>query len=221
MIEHGIKRHLAAVVAAMLAAAILASPAFAQQQQQQQRPTQRAPQQPQQRPAAAPAPAAPAEMPPNGTPFVVVDILLVLRDSTAAQGIRGQFEKQRTAFQAEIAKQEKDLRAADEELARQRAILSPEAFAQKRRELERKVGEAQQAAQGKRRKLDQAFNEAMQQVERKVFEVVAEIASERDYKLALHKAQVVVVQTSLEITPEVLRRVNQKLPTVAVKLPQN
>lgn len=220
MIEHGIKRHLAAVVAAMLAAAILASPAFAQQQQQQ-RPTQRAPQQPQQRPAAAPAPAAPAEMPPNGTPFVVVDILLVLRDSTAAQGIRGQFEKQRTAFQAEIAKQEKDLRAADEELARQRAILSPEAFAQKRRELERKVGEAQQAAQGKRRKLDQAFNEAMQQVERKVFEVVAEIASERDYKLALHKAQVVVVQTSLEITPEVLRRVNQKLPTVAVKLPQN
>jgi Skp family chaperone for outer membrane proteins len=218
MIEHGIKRHLAAVVAATLLAAILASPSFAQQQQQQ-RPTQRAPQQPQQRPAAAPA--APAEMPPNGTPFVVVDILLVLRDSTAAQGIRGQFEKQRTAFQAEIAKQEKDLRAADEELARQRAILSPEAFAQKRRELERKVGEAQQAAQGKRRKLDQAFNEAMQQVERKVFEVVAEIASERDYKLALHKAQVVVVQTALEITPEVLRRVNQKLPTVAVKLPQN
>ena len=220
MIEHGIKRHLVAVVAATLLAAISAAPTLAQQQQQQ-RPTQRAPQQPQQRPAAAPAPAAPAEMPPNGTPFVVVDILLVLRDSTAAQGIRGQFEKQRTAFQAEIAKQEKDLRAADEELARQRAILSPEAFAQKRRELERKVGEAQQAAQGKRRKLDQAFNEAMQQVERKVFEVVAEIASERDYKLALHKAQVVVVQTSLEITPEVLRRVNQKLPTVAVKLPQN
>ncbi|HJS32749.1 MAG TPA: OmpH family outer membrane protein [Alphaproteobacteria bacterium] len=217
MIDHGIGRLAAAAMAAALLIGIAVPPAFAQQQQQ--RPAQRSPQQPQQRPAAAPA--APFEMPPNGTPFVVVDILLVLRDSTAAQGIRGQFEKQRASFQAEIAKQEKDLRAADEELARQRAILTPEAFAQKRRELERKVGEAQQGAQGKRRNLDQAFNEAMQQVERKVFEVVAEIASERDYKLALHKAQVVVVQTSLEITPEVLRRVNQKLPNVAVKLPQN
>ena len=219
--DRGLKRLPAATLAAALFVGLAVS-AWAQQPQQQ-RPTQqqRPAQQPQPQPRPAAAPSAPVEMPPNGTPFVVVDILLVLRDSAAAQGIRGQFEKQRTSFQAEIAKQEKNLRAADEDLARQRAILTPEAFAQKRRELEKKVGEAQQAAQGKRRVLDQAFNEAMQQVEKKVFEVVAEIASERDYKLALHKAQVVVVQTSLEITPEVLRRVNQKLPNVAVKLPQN
>ena len=211
-----------------LIVALGATPALAQQQpapkgQTQQQPAPKGQPQPQApKPAAEPRQEAlPQELPPKGTPFVVVDMIFILRDSSAAKAVRGQLEKQRNSFQADIQKQEKDLRAADEELAKQRAILSPEAFAQKRRDLEKRVGDAQKAAQDRRRVLDTAFNEAIQRIEQKTFEIVAEIAGERNYQLVLHKANVVVVETSLEITAEAIRRLNQKLPSVAVKLPQN
>ncbi len=200
--------------------ALGAMPVKAQQQPAPKGQTQ--PQIPRSAPAAEPRQEAlPQELPAAGTPFVVIDMVLILRDSNAAKGVRGQLEKQRNTFQTDIQKQEKDLRAADEELAKQRAILSPEAFTQKRRDLEKRVGDAQKAAQDRRRVLDTAFNEAIQRIEQKTFEVVAEIAGERNYQLVLHKANVVVVQTSLEITAEVIRRLNTKLPSVAVKLPQN
>jgi Skp family chaperone for outer membrane proteins len=200
--------------------ALGATPVKAQQQPAPKGQTQ--PQAPRPAPAAEPRQEAlPQELPAAGTPFVVIDMVLILRDSNAAKGVRGQLEKQRNTFQTDIQKQEKDLRAADEELAKQRAILSPEAFTQKRRDLEKRVGDAQKAAQDRRRVLDTAFNEAIQRIEQKTFEVVAEIAGERNYQLVLHKANVVVVQTSLEITAEVIRRLNTKLPSVAVKLPQN
>jgi len=184
--------------------------------------------QPQQRPAPAPrpaapqaAPAAPAELPPNGTSIVICDVLLVLREARASQSIREQIDKQRASYQAEIAKQENELRAADQQLASQRAILAPEAFAQRRRDLEKRVGDAQQAVQGRRRSLDQAFTESMQRVEGNMIEVISEIARDKNYQVVLPKSQVVLVQTQLDITQEVLQRLNRKLTSVPVTIPKN
>ncbi|MGQ0664343.1 MAG: OmpH family outer membrane protein [Pseudomonadota bacterium] len=181
-------------------------------------------QQPPARPAQ-PAPRAPAqspvELPPTNSVVVVVDVNLIMRDSAAALVVRNQIERQRTTYQAEIAKQENELRNADQELSRQRTILSAEAFAQKRRELEKRVTDAQQIVQNRRRALDQAFGTSMQQVEQAMIDVIAEILAERNYLVVLPKSQVVMVQTAFEITAEVLTRINRKLPTVAVTIPQN
>jgi Skp family chaperone for outer membrane proteins len=201
---------------ALAAAFVFSNAAFAQQQQrpaQQQRP-----------PAAAPqsAPQAAAyELPPAGTAIVVADVVTILRDAQAVQGIRTQIERQRNTYQAELQKQENELRNADQELAKQRALLSPEAFAQKRRELEKRVSDAQQSVQDRRRNLDTGFNTAMQKVNDAMIQVIGEIVSEKNYQIVMTKTQVVIVQTALDITPEVLRRLNRKLPTVAVSIPQN
>jgi Skp family chaperone for outer membrane proteins len=190
------------------------------QPQPQQRPATPAPAQP--RPAApAAAPAGPTELPPNGTSVVICDVLLVLREAKASQSIREQIDKQRASYQAEIAKQENELRAADQQLASQRAILAPEAFAQRRRDLEKRVGDAQQAVQGRRRSLDQAFTESMQRVEGNMIEVISEIARDKNYQVVLPKSQVVIVQTQLDITQEVLQRLNKKVASVPVTIPKN
>jgi Skp family chaperone for outer membrane proteins len=199
---------------AVAIAVLGASNAFAQQQQQ--------PQQQRQAPQRAPAQqAAPQELPPAGTQIVVVDVVQILRDAQAVQGVRTQIERQRSTYQAELQKQENELRNADQDLAKQRAILSPEAFAQRRRELEKRVSDAQQSVQNRRRSLDTGFNAAMQKVNDAMVQVVTEIVQERQYQIVLTKTQVVIVHTALDITPEVLRRLNRKLPTVAVSIPQN
>lgn len=196
-----------AAALALIGAPVL--PASAQQQQRQPSPPQR----------AAPAqPQKPIELPPAGTLVVVADVITILRDAAAVQSVRTQIEKQRSVYQAELQKQETELRNLDQELVRQRAILSPEAFAQRRKDLERRVADAQQTVQERRRALDQAFNTAMQKVNDAMVEVVYEIVAERNYQVVLTKNQVVMVQTALDITPEVMRRLNRKLPTVAVSI---
>lgn len=202
---------------ALLSAAILAlglTSAVAQQQQQR-------PPAAQQRPAAAPAqqPAAEQPLPQKGTFIVVVDLLAVERDAQVFQSIRQQFERQRSAQQAEVGKLEGDLRTAEEELGRQRAILSPEAFNQRRRDLEKRVGDAQQAVQTRRRDLEQAFGEAGNRVMASVQQIILEVAEENQYQLVLPKSQVIAVRGALDVTGEVTRRLNRKVPSMTVAIP--
>jgi Skp family chaperone for outer membrane proteins len=203
---------LLVLAVAVLAVGDIVSTAQAQQQQRQRSQQQQRTQ--------PPASTQPQELPPAGTVTVVVDVLAILRDSSAAQSVRGQIERVRNSYQSEISKQENDLRAADQELAKQRAVLSPEAFAQRRRELEKRVTDAQQSVQERRRGLDQSFNQGMERIQKAMIEVIAEIAGEMQYQIVLPKSQVVVVANSLDITPEVMKRLNRKLPQVTVSLPQ-
>ena len=198
---------LAATVAALVA--VLASAALPASAQQQ-RPATPAP--------AAPA-AAPRPLPPKGALLVIIDIAQVVRDSAAARAMRTQAERQQAALRAEDEKTDKDLRAAEQELVQQRTILAPEAFNQKRRDFERRVNEAQQSAQGKRRDLEEAFAAAQRRIEAAMNEVVIEVAKENDYKAVLPRAVVVASHDSIDITDEVLQRLNKKIPTVSVSTP--
>ena len=69
--------------------------------------------------------------------IAVLDIQRILRESLAAKSVRPQADKIRGKYQKEVRNQESQLRKAEQDLARQRAILSPEAYAQKRRKFDR------------------------------------------------------------------------------------
>jgi outer membrane protein len=204
----------AAVLAVAFALGLIApSGTLAQQQQRQQGTPQRAP--------AQQAPQQPAmELPPAGTAIVVVDPQQVMNQSAAADALRAQVEKHRASYQAEVQKQMNDLRNADQELAKQRTLLSPEAYAQRRRDFEKQVSDVEQAAQNRRKEFDRAIGEAQRKIEKALVEIVVEIVQEKNYSVVVNKAGVIIVQTSLDITPEVIRRMNRKLPTVAVVLPK-
>ena len=111
-----------------------------------------------------------------------------------------------------------ELRAAESELADNRTTLSPEAFAERRREFEERVTEAQREAQTTRASLDQAVERAMASVRSKLIEVIADIAQERGATLVLSKAQVILVDRSLDLTDEAVMRLNEVMPTVEVGL---
>jgi len=148
--------------------------------------------------------------------FAILDVQQVLRESTAVKGLNIEIEKRRNEYQNELREQEESLRDADQELARQRTILSAEAFAQKRKELERRVGTLQREVQERKRALDQGFTKGLAQVQAELAEIAKAIAQEMELDLILSKATVVVVKPELEITDEASKRLNQRLPAVAV-----
>ncbi len=155
----------------------------------------------------------------NAPPIVaVVDIQRLLRDSKAAKDIRAQLEKRRSAYQEEISEQEKELRAADDELARQRAILSTDAFQQKRTELQQRIAEVQRNVETRRQQLDKAFGEAMREIQVALVQIVEEMATQGGIDIVFAKSQVVLVRNQLDITDETLNRLDARLPSV--KLPE-
>lgn len=169
--------------------------------------------------AAAVPPAAAQEVP--SARIAIIDYQRLLQESSAAQDIREQLDERRQVYQDEITQQEQELRAADQELARQRAILSPEAFAQKRREFEARVAEVQRQVQARKRELDQAYDTGLKEVQRELVGIIADLSDARDFNLVLSRQQIVFADNALNISDEVLALLNQRLPTVEVPLSQN
>jgi Skp family chaperone for outer membrane proteins len=153
--------------------------------------------------------------------LAVIDLQKVRRDSIAVQALSKRIAEQKARHQDELREQERALREADQELARQRAILSPEAYAKKRGELEVRIASLQREARARKRGLDKVFAQGMALVQAELTEVATEIAKEWGLDLVLTKTTVVLVRPKFELTQEVLRRLNARLPDLPEVQPEN
>ena len=152
-------------------------------------------------------------------PLGVLNVQAILREAAAVKDIRGQITKYGTDFEKEIEKERGDLRKANKELARQRTILAPEAFAEKRREFEQKVVKVQRLVQKRQRELDKSRKIAMDTVNKAYIEIVDKLADERNLAMIMKKNQTAYSVATLDLTKIVLDLLNNKLPKVKVALP--
>ena len=153
--------------------------------------------------------------------IAVLDLERVLRDADAAKNLREVIDEKRVAFQSELRKQEQELAEADQELARQRAVLSAESFAEKRKELEQRATNLQRDFLTRQRELERAFAQGIGQVRAALIKVSKEIAVEQNIDIILQKASVMLAIRELDITGEALERLNAALPAVNLSDVQN
>ncbi len=165
--------------------------------------------------------AAPRAQEPAPPVLAIIDVQKVLRESTAVSALSKKIEEQKVQHQEELREQERALRDADQELARQRSILSPEAYAKKRGDLEQRVATLQREARNRKRGLDNVFTQGMIKVQAELARVAKEIAEERGLDLILSKATVVLVKPKFELTQEAVRRLNDRLPDLPAAQPGN
>jgi outer membrane protein len=144
----------------------------------------------------------------------VIDYQRILRDAAAARSIRDQIEARRKVYQTEISKEEQRLHEADKAFAEQRSVLSAEDFAVKRRDFEQEVAEVQRLVQERRRELDRLSAAALDEVKRALIEIVTSIAEERGFNLVLSSSEVLFFARSLDLTEEVLAKLDARLPDV-------
>ena len=212
-----------ALVAALMAGVFDA----AAQQQQQQRPAT-APQ-PAQRPAAAPQqPAAtPAPRPASAQQstgeavvrIAVIDIDGIHRNAAAAKNIRTQIENFRKNFQNDFRKEDEALRQASQDLAKQRTILSADAFNEERRKFEARLAEAQRVAQAQRQELDRVANIAVTEMQKVLDDVITKIVVDGQITLLYRKEHMVFVHKAFDITDIVLAQLDKQIQTVKVQVP--
>ncbi len=150
---------------------------------------------------------------------VVLNLEAIRRESKAVRDIRAQIGEFRKTFQTEIQKEEEALRTANQELAKKRTILAPDAFAQERRQFEQRVVEVQRMVQGKKQSLDKAQADAMLKVENKLNEIITAFARDKNISLVLRRTQTILVARALDVTGEVLKKLDAQLAKVKVEKP--
>jgi len=152
--------------------------------------------------------------------IAVIDIIRIRRDSKAFKSLRKQITGFREQLKKNARNEDANLQKANKELARQRAIITPEAFREERKKFEQRVGNVQKGLQTRWR----ALREVEGKYEIKILEVmqqaVLKVAQKKKLILILRNNAIYYWANTLEITDEVLANLNKMLPKVSVTAPK-
>ena len=149
--------------------------------------------------------------------LAVVDFRGVLAKSEAARNIRSAVDEKRRELRKYFLEVENSLRDEQKDLSKKRSIVTAEAFEQRARKLKEKAQSAQKLAQTSNQKLKKSFDQAMDKVQKELLRIVAEVAEESKVGVVLFRSAIVIAVKKLDISKEVLQRLNKKLPEVKVR----
>ena len=148
----------------------------------------------------------------------IIDVQRILQESLAAKSIQKQLEAQRGKFQTETEHEENILRQAEDELTKSREKLAVDVYTDREQKLRQRFLAVERHVDTRRKMLDQAFTDSMNGVRTALLEIVDVVAHERGANLVLVKQQALWVDKPLDVTDDVLARLNKKLPQVPVKV---
>ena len=149
--------------------------------------------------------------------LAVVDFRGVLSKSEAARNIRSVVDEKRQELRKYFLEVENSLRDEQKDLSKKRSIVTAEAFEKRARKLKEKAQSAQKLAQTSNQKLKKSFDQAMDKVQKELLRIVAEVAEETGVGVVLFRSAIVIAVKKLDISKEVLQRLNRKLPEVKVR----
>ena len=151
------------------------------------------------------------------TTIGMVNVARILHDSKAATSIRAQVQAKQKDFQAQLDSKGKELQAEQQALVKQKDSIDKDAFNKKVQDFRVKEATAQKAVQEKSVQLDKSVNDALGEVQKVINDIVKDVATEKKMSLVVSAGVVLYGDNSLDITDEVLKRLDSKLTTVTVK----
>lgn len=160
--------------------------------------------------------AAPAAAETQSLSIAIVDINKVMHKTAAAEGIRAELNSKGKQFQNELENHDKTLRAEKEALAKKKDSLSSDDLARQVKELETKYDKAERLLQERRATLSQANNASMGKLMSEATKIIADIAKEKGYDAILTQEAVILASQSMDITEEVIARLNKNVKKIAI-----
>ena len=151
--------------------------------------------------------------------IITVDVQQILRDSLVAKDVQAQMDQRTQLYTKEVTGQENDLQKVQDELEQQRTKLAPEVFNAKMRDFQRRYDTLDNRVQVARQALQQSYNDAMTKIENTALQIISDIAAERKANLVVAKAAVLFEAPELDITQEVIQRLDVKLPQFQLQQP--
>ena len=150
--------------------------------------------------------------------IAVLDVVKLLKESKAAISYKDQLNAVAKKYTDDDQKKQKEIQKQEEELLRQKATLTPEAFSDRKNTFEKKVIEFNKNSQSKRKALAKAEKEAVNQIEDEVEKIVQKIIDTENITAVFRKSALILGNTSIDITKKVVDELNKNLSNVKVNV---
>jgi Skp family chaperone for outer membrane proteins len=150
------------------------------------------------------------------TPIIAVVEQATLDKSAALKSIIDQVEKKRTEVQKEMTKYETELKAQDKKLADEQKNLSEKEVAEKRQAFEKRVREIQEKIEIRRAQMELGVEDAKKKVYDAFLKAAEEVRKKAGANLVMYKETIIDADKSFDLTDEVLKKLNETLPSVTV-----
>ena len=151
--------------------------------------------------------------------IMLVDSQLVTQQCLAGQAIRNQHDQHRQTVQTDLESDHRSLKQKEDDLVREKAVLSHEAWQIKARDFEQRVIDYNQRVARSNLAIERAYGVAMAELWRDFTAVSAEIAGEEGASLVLPIQQAVYLDPRMDQTQAVIERMNKKYPVIVFPPP--
>ncbi|MCH8182852.1 MAG: OmpH family outer membrane protein [Proteobacteria bacterium] len=152
--------------------------------------------------------------------IAVVDMERVFQNAMAARSAGAQVQTFFDAGRGELTSREEELRQEQQELARQRPLLSPEAYSERERAFRADVS----ALDARRRELDRQLQNLRTRgeiaIRQAMVPIFADLSLERGITMIVGRTQIMFAVRSIDLTDDVLARLDAALPEVDLSLPE-
>jgi len=150
--------------------------------------------------------------------ILIVDMQRIQRESAAATSIREQSAALRVEIEKTVSERAKIISAEEEELAELRARMTTAEFQERVRAFEQKVFANRDFAQGETAKLQAALADASNRLRGEIAPILAAVMRERKAQVMLDSGEVVLSLDGLDITNEVISRLDEAVPEMTLVL---
>lgn len=143
--------------------------------------------------------------------IAVLDMQLVMNETSVAKEKQDELKKRSEEAQKKFTEMEEAFKKRVEDLERKKSILSEEKYLEEQGELRRISREHQSEIQIINEKLGREYKRIQKEISDEVDLIVEEISKEKGYDLVLVKSYLLYASKTVDITDEVLKRVDVSL----------
>jgi len=153
----------------------------------------------------------------NASEIGVLDVEKIVKESVAMKDIQKKVNKKQDEYQKEVTKKQTDLEAEQKKLEGKKNVLAKEAFEKELQTFEKKVEDLKEFVDKRQNSLKKASLDAMGKVNDNIKDIIADIAKEHNYDVIVASSQALFYKDGLDISEEVLKKLNKKIVKVDVK----
>jgi len=147
----------------------------------------------------------------------ILDVEKIVKESSAMRDIQSKVSKKQDEYQKEVTKKQAALESEQKRIEIKKTVLSKEALDKEAATFEKKVDDLKTFVDKKQNSLKKASMEGMSKVNDKIKDIIADIAKDKDLDVIVPAAQALYYKDELDITEEVLGKLNKKITKIDVK----
>lgn len=147
----------------------------------------------------------------------ILDVEKIVKESNAMRDIQNKVSKKQDEYQKDVTKKQNELEAEQKKIEAKKNVLSKEAFEKEAAAFEKKVDDLKNFVDKKQNSLKKASLDSMSKINDYIKDIISDLSKERDFDIIIPASQTLYYKDQLDISDEVLKKLNKKVTKVDVK----